>query len=123
MGRPVNKRIFGTAVGNVAVTSYYFSGGEEAQEPQGSIVKQTGTNYFLVTDGTTTENLQLVNGVQDSLGEGEFIVNAKDDSGTATQVTKFYNRTVITEGTDKYPYTLSDSNAASASVRTVDVIT
>ena len=66
--------------------------------------------------------MTLVNKAQGALAASEFIINAKDDGGTATQVTKLRNRTVQTEGTANFKYTLSDSNAASSAVRTVDVI-
>ena len=121
MGRPINKRNFGTAAGNIQVTSWRKAAGAESQTA-GSIVKQKSTSKFLVNANGVEEVMTLVNKAQGALDPSEFIVNAKDDSGTATQVTKFFNRTVITEGTDKYPYTLSDRNAASASVRTVDII-
>jgi len=121
MGRPLNKRNFGTGAGKIQVTSWRKESGSESQVA-GSIVRQRSTRVFYVNANGTKENMTLVNKAQGSLLASEFIVNAKDDGGTATQVTKFRNRTIQTEGTANFGYSLSDSNAATSTVRTVDVI-
>ena len=130
MGRPINKNKIGQGSGRIQVSSYRLSGGTETQaDGTAYIVRQRSTNKFLVAgvagdSSATTEVLTLVNKSQGSLGEGEFIVNAKDNTGSLEQVTKFFNRTVQTEaGTANvktYQYTISDANAADATVRTVD---
>ena len=119
MGRPINKRFIGDGAGKIQVTSYRRVGEAESQTA-GSIVSQRSTTKFNVNCNGTNEVLQLVNGTQGALAEGTFIVNAKDDGGTATQVTKFRNRTIQTEDGGNFPYTISDSNAATSAERTVD---
>lgn len=119
MGRPMRKGNMGVGAGKIQVTSYRRVGEAESQTA-GSIVSQRSTTKFNVNCNGTNEVLQLVNGTQGALAEGTFIVNAKDDGGTATQVTKFRNRTIQTEGGGNFPYTISDSNAATAAERTVD---
>ena len=121
MGRPINKRNFGSGAGNIQVTSWRKATGAESQTA-GSIVRQRSTRKFLVNANGAEEVMTLVNKAQGALAASEFIINAKDDGGTATQVTKLRTRTVQTEGTANFKYTLSDSNAASSAVRTVDVI-
>ena len=121
MGRPLNKRNFGTGAGNIQVTSWRKESGVEDQTA-GAIIRQRSTRKFLVSANGAEEIMTLVNKAQGTLDPSEFIVNAKDDSGTATQVTKFRNRTIQTEGSANFGYSLSDSNAATSAVRTVDVI-
>ena len=119
MGRPINKNKIGSGAGKIQVTSYRLTGELESQTA-GSIVRQRSTKKFVVDGNGTEEVLTLVNKNQGTLLEGEFIVNAKDNTGTATQVTKLRNRTVQTEGNENYGYSVSDANAATADVRTVD---
>ena len=111
----MRKGNMGVGAGKIQVTSYRRVGEAESQTA-GSIVSQRSTTKFNVNCNGTNE----VNGTQGALAEGTFIVNAKDDGGTATQVTKFRNRTIQTEGGGNFPYTISDSNAATAAERTVD---
>ena len=110
MGRPMRKGNMGAGAGKIQVTSYRRAGEAESQT-NGSIVSQRSTTKFNVNCDGTNEVLTLVNGTQGALAEG-----------AATQVTKFRNRTIQTEGTTNYPYTIDDANAASASERTVDSI-
>ena len=119
MGRPMRKGNMGVGAGKIQVPSYRRVGEAESQT-SGSIVSQRSTTKFNVNCNGTNEVLTLVNGTQGALAEGTFIVNAKDNTGAATQVTKFRNRTIQTEGTTNYPYTIDDANAGSSSVRTVD---
>ena len=117
----MRKGNMGAGAGKIQVTSYRRAGEAESQT-NGSIVSQRSTTKFNVNCDGTNEVLTLVNRTQGALAEGTFIVNAKDNTGAATQVTKFRNRTIQTEGTTNYPYTIDDANAASASERTVDSI-
>ena len=119
MGRPMRKGNMGVGAGKIQVTSYRRVGEVESQTA-GSLVSQRSTNKFLVNCNGTNEVLTLVNGTQGALAEGTFIVNAKDDAGAATQVTKFRNRTIQTEDGGNFPYTIADTNAATSAERTVD---
>ena len=47
MGRPINKRNFGTGAGNIQVTSWRKAAGVESQTA-GSIVRQRSTRKFMV---------------------------------------------------------------------------
>ena len=47
MGRPINKRNFGSGAGNIQVTSWRKATGAESQTA-GSIVRQRSTRKFLV---------------------------------------------------------------------------
>ena len=117
----MRKANMGTDAGSIQVTSYRRVGEAESQT-SGTLVSQRSTTKFLVNCNGTNEVLQLVNAAQGGLVEGTFIVNAKDDGGAATQVTRFRNRTIQTEGGGNFPYTISDSNAATAADRTVDSV-
>ena len=121
MGRPMRKANMGTDAGSIQVTSYRRVGESESQTA-GSLVRQRSTTKFLVNCNGTNEVLHLVYAAQGALAEGTFIINAKDNGGAATQVTRLRNRTIQTEGGGNFPYTISDSNAASASVRTIDSV-
>ena len=128
MGRPIKKSKIGQGSGKIQVSSYRFAGETETQaDGTAYIVSQRSTKRFKVagvgSDSAAKEEvLTLVNKSQGALAEGEFIVNAKDESGTLEQVTKFFNNTVSTEDGSAVnkPYTISDANAADATVRTVD---
>lgn len=134
MGRPINKSKIGSGAGKISVTSYRFTGAVEvlSTTTQAHIVSQKSTRKFSVTDGSTTEDLTLVNKSAGELAEGEMIINCQDDGSVGTmQVTKLMNRTVQVEvGTDGgaddsiavavYPYTISDLAAADDANVTVD---
>jgi hypothetical protein len=134
MGRPINKSKIGSGSGKISVTSYRFAGASEvlSTSTQAHIVSQKSTRKFSVTDGSTTEDLVLVNKSAGELAEGEMIINCQDDGTAGTmQVTKLMNRTVQVEvGTDGgaddsiavavYPYTISDAAAADDANVTVD---
>ena len=102
MGRPMRKGNMGVGAGKIQVTSYRRVGEAESQTA-GSIVSQRSTTKFNVNCNGTNEVLTLVNAAQGALAEGTFIVNAKDDSGAATQVTKFRNRTFHTQSQIQMP--------------------
>lgn len=134
MGRPINKSKIGSGAGKISVTAYRFAGASEvlSTATQAWIVSQKSTRKFSVTDGSTTEELTLVNKSAGELAEGEMIINCQDDGTAGTmQVTKLMNRTVQVEvgadgGADDsiavavYPYTISDSAAADDANVTVD---
>jgi len=100
MGRPINKRKIGQGDGKILCSAYYFTGASEVNgaTTPAWIVSQRSTNKFNVTDGTTTEVLQLVNKTAGGLAEGEFIINAILDDSSVVQVTKLRNKTIQYEG-------------------------
>jgi len=100
MGRPINKRKIGQGDGKILCSAYYFTGASEVNggTTPAWIVSQRSTNKFNVTDGTTTEVLQLVNKTAGGLAAGEFIINAILDDSSVVQVTKLRNRTIQYEG-------------------------
>ena len=142
MGRPVNKSKIGQGAGKISVTAYRFVGASEvlSSATQAWITKQNGSREFLVSDGSTTEELRLVNKSAGELAEGEMIINCQDDGTVGTmQVTSIRNRRVQVEGAyledsldtndggaddsvapASYPYTVSNAPSADAESVTVD---
>jgi len=100
MGRPINKRLIGSGEGKILCSAYYFTSASEVNggTTRAWIVSQRSTNKFIVTDGTTTQTLKLVNKTAGSLAAGEFIINALLDDSSVVQVTKLRNRTIQYEG-------------------------
>jgi hypothetical protein len=98
MGRPINKNKIGQGENRIEVTRYRFEGESQvlSSTTPAWIVSQRSTNKFIVTDGTTTETLTLVN--KTSCAEGEFAIDAVLDDSTVVQVTKLYNRKIQYEG-------------------------
>jgi len=124
MARPINKRFFGnslvgTGSGKIQVSSYRFTGNIESQVT-GSLVRQKGSRKYIVTNGTLTETLTLVNKPQGTLLEGEFIVLLQLDNGTVKNATKFNNRTVQVDGAYNIPFTVSDINVTNDGMAQVD---
>ncbi len=109
MGRPVNKRYFGTSGSNIKVR--FKTGGTEYN---GYVVKQTGSKRFKVTDGSGhTITGYLVNKSNGALDNGDVVINVLTDAGAYEQVIKIFNRTVITEtGTRRgWTFTASESDS------------
>lgn len=109
MGRPVNKRYFGTSGSNIKVR--FKTGGTEYN---GYILKQTGSKRFKVTDGSGhTITGFLVNKSNGGLADGDVVINVLTDAGAYEQVIKIFNRTVITEtGTRRgWTFTASESDS------------
>jgi hypothetical protein len=122
MARPLNKKFFGkgpAGSGHIQASSYRFTGQAESQLT-GSIVSQKGSRKFVVTNGTLTEKLVLVNKAQGTLLEGEFIVVLKLDDGSTHNATKFFNRTVQVDNAYRIPFTVSDINVTTDSKAQVD---
>jgi hypothetical protein len=110
MGRPINKKHMGNDAGSIKVSSYRRSGQSESQTA-GFLVSQRSSTKFNVSCNGTEEVLTLVNKAQGALAEGEFIINAGDDSSTVKQVTKLMNRTVQLEGDEVAEWTTTDSGS------------
>jgi len=123
MARPLHKRFFGETKagggGRIQVSAFRFTGALEGTL-RGSIVRQKGTRRYIVTDGTLTETMTLVNKAPGTLLEGEFIVLSTMDDGTVKNVTKFKNRTVQIDGQFNIPFTVSDINVIDDNKAQVD---
>ena len=116
MGRPVNKKYFGSGSGN-QIKVRFKTGGTEYD---GYVVSQRGTNKFKVSDGTRTIVGRLVNKSSGGLDNGELIINVLTDAGVFAQATKLYNRVAIIEGNQKVKWNFASSLVDSA-VQIADV--
>lgn len=97
IGRPINKRYLGDAVGSIKVSHYFRVGGsEQTGEEDTHIVSQRSSNKFLVADtsGAWSEVLTLVDKNAGSLAEGEFRIDAQDSDGNMLNTIRLYNRTI-----------------------------
>ncbi len=110
MGRPVNKRYFGSGSGS-QIKVRFKTGGTEYN---GYVVKQTGSKRFTVSDGTRTITGYLVNKSNGGLDNGDVVINVLNDAGSFVQVVKLYNRVAITETDTKiaWNFTASESDSA-----------
>ena len=117
MGRPVNKRYFGSGSGDQIKVRAKIGSNSEGN---GFIVRQRGTNRFTVTVGSNTGVCTLVNKNTGSLAADEMIVNVATDAGVWRQATKLYNRVAIVEGNEKIAWNFATSNSDGA-VQVADV--
>jgi hypothetical protein len=110
MGRPVNKKYFGSGTGN-QIKVRFKTGGTEYN---GYVLKQTGSKRYKVSDGTRTITGYLVNKSNSGLANGDIVINVLNDAGAFVQVTKLYNRVAITEDNVKikWNFTASESDSA-----------
>jgi len=92
MGRPLNKRYFGTPTAGGDEIKVQFHNGTGSVN--GWIVKQLGSKKFRCTDGTATEDCFLVDKATGDILAGEMSITVKDDGGTARQVIKIAGRKV-----------------------------
>jgi len=108
MGRPINKRYFGTptAGGNEIKVQFY----DGTASKNGWIIKQIGSKKFRVTDGATTKDCTLVDKASAALAAGEMTITVKDDTGTARQVTKISGRKATIDTGASLGWVFSDAN-------------
>lgn len=115
MGRPVNKRYFGSGTGNQLKARFKLAG----TEYDGYVVAQRSTNKFKVSDGgSNTGFCVLVNKAAGALSNNEMTINLVKDDGTVVQATKLYNRVAIVEGNEKIKWNFSTSTSDSAAAAT-----
>ena len=117
MGRPINKRYFGSGVGNQIKVRAKIGANAEGD---GFIVRQKGTNKFIVTVGVNTGVCRVVNKNSGTLENNEMIINVLTDAGTYVQATKLYNRVAITEGNTKIKWNFA-ADLEDGSVQVLDV--
>ena len=110
MGRPINKnRMFNDLIGNnedstrysgrLEVTAYFPVGGSMIQGDDSYIMRQRGSNRFLIAQQDSTTAVYTLKGVAPaSLAAGEMCVRVTVTNGDSTNfnafVTRFYNRTI-----------------------------
>jgi hypothetical protein len=110
MGRPVNKRYFGSGTGNQIKVRFKTAG----TEYNGYVVKQTGSKRYKVSDGTRTITGYLVNKSNGGLANGDIVINVLNDAGAFVQVTKLYSRVAITEDNVKIKWNFAASESDGA---------
>jgi len=92
MGRPLNKRYFGTpTAGGDEIKVQFYNG---TASVNGWIVKQLGSKKFRCTDGTETKDCILVDKASAAVAAGEMTITVLDDAGNPKQVTKIAGRKV-----------------------------
>lgn len=106
MGRPINKRYFGSGAGNQIKVRAKIGNNAEGD---GFIVSQRSTNKFKVTVGANTGICKVVNKSNGELAANEMIINVMTDGGIMQQATKLYNRVAIVEGNHKVKWNFSSS--------------
>ena len=118
MGRPLNKRFFGTptAGGNEIKVQFHNGTGSV----NGWIVKQLGSKKFRCTDGTAVKDCFLVDksaadgDTPAAVTAGEMTITVKDDGGTARQVTKIAGRKVTLDTGASIAWNFTDATDDSA---------
>lgn len=111
MGRPVNKRYFGSGSGNQIKVRAKIGSNAEGN---GYIVSQRSTNRFRVNVNGTEGICKIVNKDSGQLAANEMIVNVLNDAGQWVQATKLFNRVAIVEGNLKVKWTFTTSNSDNA---------
>ena len=112
MGRPLNKRFFGTPTNAGNEIKVQFHNG--AASVNGWIVKQLGSKKFRCTDGTATTVCTLVDKLTGAIAAGEMTITVKDDAGNAKQVIKIAGRKVTLDTGESIAWNMSESAADGA---------
>ena len=98
MGRPINKKFFGTPTAGGSEIKVQFHNGTGSVN--GWIIKQLGSKKFRCTDGTVIKDCFLVDksaadgDTPAAVTAGEMTITVKDDAGALKQVTKIAGRKV-----------------------------
>lgn len=93
MGRPINKRFFGTSATQGDIRVRFKTGGTEYN---GYIVAQKGSKKFKVTDGgSNTAVCTLAAKADASLANGDMTIKGKLDSTTVGYVSKIQGRRCV----------------------------
>ena len=114
MGRPLNKRFFGTPTNAGNEIKVQFHNG--AASVNGWIVKQLGSKKFRCTDGTATTVCTLVDKLTGAIAAGEMSITVKDDAGNAKQVIKIAGRKVTLDSGESIAWGMVDYNAVANQV-------
>jgi len=112
MGRPINKRHFGTPDANNQLKVQFHNG---TSSVPGYIVKQKGSLRFLCKDANgDTAICRLVDKDAGDLLEGEMSITAVNDAGDSIRVVKITGRKITANDGDSYPWNFSTSNSDGA---------
>jgi len=112
MGRPLNKRNFGTPDSGNEIKVQFHNG--TASVP-GYIVKQKGSKRFVCKDASgTTATCVLVDKAAGSLAAGEMSITMKLDDTTVVQVVKISGRKMTADNGNTYPWNFSTSTTDGA---------
>jgi hypothetical protein len=97
MGRPLNKRLFGTPAAGTDTIKVQFHNGTSSVK--GYVVKQKGARWFQCKDADGNVALcKLVDKASADLAAGEMTITVKYDNTTVNQVTKISGRNVTVSG-------------------------
>lgn len=108
MGRPLNKRFFGTTASNNLRVQ--FNNGTASVA--GAIVKQTGSKRFVCRDATgTTRICRLASVADGSLAVGQMSITIKNDAGTNLFVRKITAHKVTASDGLSYKWNFSASTS------------
>jgi len=112
MGRPINKRHFGTPDAG-SDFKVRFRPDDTAGELNGWIVKQVGSKRFKCTDGTNTAICTLADKNQGALANGDMSISVKDsaNSDAISQVTKITGRRVTLSAGTQIPWDFTGTGA------------
>jgi hypothetical protein len=105
MGRPLNKRYFGSGAGNQIKVRAKIGANAEGD---GRIVSQRGTRKFKVTVGANTGDCFLVDKADGSLAANEMSISVQTDDGVVRRVTKIAAHRVVAGGVS-YAWTFDGS--------------
>ena len=106
MGRPLNKRYFGSGTGNQIKVRAKIGANTEGD---GVIVSQRGSKKFKVTVGSNTGDCFLVDKANGALGANEMTITVITDAGTAVRATKISAHRVSTTAGTSFAWTFTPS--------------
>ena len=108
MGRPINKRHFGTPdSGNDFKVRYHYG-----SEADGWIVKQVGSKRFKCTNKAGNDyTCTLVDKNSGTLALGEMTISVKDSGNAISQVTKITGRRVTLSAGSQIPWDFTGASA------------
>ena len=118
MGRPLNKRFFGTPTeaGNEIKVQFHNGTGSV----NGWIIKQLGSKKFRCTDGTVIKDCSLVDksaadaNTPAAVTAGEMTITVSDNDGALKQVTKISGRKVTIDTGETVAWNMTAATAAGA---------
>jgi len=110
MGRPLNKRYFGTGNDDQIKTRFH----NGTAEVSGYIVRQKGSKTFICTDGANEARCTLVDKAQGTLAAGEMTITITDDSSNVKQVVKISGHRVTVDTGEILPWNFSNSTTDGA---------
>jgi hypothetical protein len=111
MGRPLNKRNFGTDANNNLRVRFH----NGTASVDGAIVKQKGSKKFVCVDASGTEATCVLTATDNAnIAAGQMSITVTNDAGTDLYLTKISARKVTASDGNTYPWTFTASNSDSA---------